>query len=161
MDVDERVLEAASLYEVVLRSDVAPLDAYLNLAFLYWQCSDLGFAGAHHISDEFLVHAGHRYDPILVEADRRFGWQPEIEFWQLYFQWYWTGVGFVSRCAELVLHDSKPTVPFFYLFVESHGDSYRAEAVALLLTCQQCPTAKNRYITSILHSKALPNPLIA
>jgi len=146
-DMEQEIEKAAALYEAVLATDTAPLDAYLNLAFLYWQCIDYGFLCFHHLSDDFLQTA--YWEPALDEAEQRFGSLPEIEFLRLYFlRIYGGGEDFVERCLELVHTPGSSLVPFFYLFVMSRGKEYQTEVDCLLEQCKQCPTTKNRYIIS-------------
>ena len=41
---------AATCYEQAIQAGNAPFEAYLNLAVLYWQCTDYGFNATHMLS---------------------------------------------------------------------------------------------------------------
>ena len=150
-DIEQKIEEAAALYVALLATNAAPLEAYINLAVLYWQCIDYGFLSFHHLSDAFLESA--YYEPVLDEAEKRFGFQPEIAFWRLYCERMYGGIGpFVEQCLDLVKAPGCTLVPYFYLFVMAKGQEYHAEVRCLLGECKQCPTTKNRYIISMIGS---------
>jgi len=150
-DMDGDVVEAADCYEQAVQAGDAPLEAYLNLAVLYWQCTDYGFNAGHKLGAEFIGRAGERYPTLLQEADQCFPDRPEVKFWMLYCDFITLGgLPFVEECERLVKNTSEPLVPYFYLYSSSNGRGYEREASRLLRECLKQPTVKNKYIASVI-----------
>jgi len=156
-DVAERFITATALYEETIRREGTPLDAYINLAVLYWQCTEYGFNAGHRLPLDFIRLAGNRYSAVLDAAEMKFGYSPEIGFWRLYFDYITLGEPeFDEKCKALVAEPGCTLVPYFYLYAEwnEEGRIYRKEAHQLLAECKSCLTTKNRYIISVLESAA-------
>ncbi len=154
-DMNGNIVRAADCYEQIVQVEDAPLEAYLNLAVLYWQCTDYGFNASHNLGIDFIHEAGERYETLLQEAGRRFPHHPEIRFWTLYCNYVTLGEPpFVEECKRLVDAASKPLIPCFYLYSASNGREYEKEAHHLLEECLNHPTTKNKYITSVIKGVA-------
>lgn len=150
----EQPIEAAQAYETVIASGEAELDTYLNLAVLYFVCTDGGYATAWSLPTNFINVAGNRMFALLNEAEQRFGMQAEIEFWKKYFAFISLGEEpFDDACTALV-ECGTSLVPFFYLFAFTgpEGKQYRLQAEQLLLTVSAELTEKERYIKSVLEA---------
>lgn len=152
LEAADRVVEAADVYEDILRSGRVPLDAYFNLAFLYWQSTELGFMAALGLDDDFVARAEIRYKEILDECDRAFPGETETIFWRRYFPYASLAEpDFDLELMELV-HQDGSLVPYFYLYAASNGSRFVAEAEELLRVCRPQRTLKNRYIISMIES---------
>ena len=151
-DIHEDILGAAEAYEKVIKGD-GPIDAYINLAFLYWQSTEYGFNAVHHLPLDFIQLAAERYPKVLKQAETRFPGFPEIEFWKLYFDYVSLGTEeFTEECERLVVQQNGSFVLFFYLYSMSGGRCFIDEAMELLKSCRSLPTTKNRYIVSVIEA---------
>jgi len=149
---DEPV-QAAQAYEQAIQESTGDLDLFLNLAVLYFVCTDPGYASHHRLSDDFVKIAWDKANKVLDEAESRFGTQAEIIFWRHYFRFVVLGEEpFVDTCRQLA-HSSPSLVPYFYLFTSPGGWEYRREAEQLLELVRDGTTAKKRYIRSILKDR--------
>ena len=146
------VRAAIALYEEAIACGLADLDVYLNLASIYWQASDPGFSAGHALTGECINQAWERKLRLLDEAARLWPDEPETEFWRLYMGWADLNEPpeFGEECRRLLRRPSAPSVPCFYLYMQ--GEDYERECTALLAHCQAHPTAKNRYIASVIES---------
>jgi tetratricopeptide (TPR) repeat protein len=157
LDRADRPLEAAESYERAIRSDDADLDTYLNLAVLYFVCTDFGYASHHRLPNEFETTAWDKANEILTAAESRFGKEAEIDFWRYYFRYVVLGdEPFVETCRQLAPLSSS-LVPYFYLFVSPGGREYQREAEELFKAVKDGTTAKKRYIRSILKDRLPPS----
>lgn len=155
-DVGGNRVEAADLYERALEVGIAPLDAYLNLAVLYWEYLDPGHP---HVS-EFYSRAARRYKEVLGEADVPYTGHPEVEFWRLYFDYILLGnPPFEAECRSIVKEHPNVLMPYFYLYSASEGQEYQEEAQELLRLCKMLPTTKNRYVGSVIEAARLHSGL--
>ncbi len=154
-DMNGSLVRAADGYEQIIQAECAPLGAYLNLAVLYWQCTDYGFNAGHALGLEFIHKAGERYQALLAEAGRCYPHHSEIRFWTLYCDYVTLGEPpFVEECRALVAAAGKPLVPYFYLYAASEGQEYLREASELLAECLKHPTVKNKYVISVIKGVA-------
>lgn len=150
-DMDKDIVEAADCYEQIVQAKCAPLEAYLNLSVLYWQCTDYGFNAGHNLSIDFIHKAGERYQTLLQEADQCYPYHPEIRFWILYCGYVTLGEPpFVEECKKLVAATSELLVPYFYLYSAYNGQEYQGQVSHLLEECLKHPTVKNKYIISVV-----------
>ncbi|MAS38355.1 MAG: hypothetical protein CL610_30440 [Anaerolineaceae bacterium] len=148
LDVEQKLEEAANLYEAVIKESNAPLDSFINLACLYWVSSQPGSSAR----GEFYTRAGERMYEVLDEAQERFGKQPEIVFWRLYFNQITLGEPtFLDQALDLVGQHNSSSVIYFYLYAEGNDD-YIPFVRRLYEDAQNLKTTKNRYILSFLDS---------
>jgi hypothetical protein len=149
-DAQEIPVEAAWAYEVAISAPKANLDLFLNLAVLYFECLDFGYASRHRLSEGFTSGAWDRAFDVLNKAEERFGRRTEIEFWRLYFSHIYSGEELtVSACKELT-KGKDSLVPFMYLFTSSGKTLFLEEACQLFELVRDCTTERKRYIKSIL-----------
>lgn len=143
-------LEAAWAYEILLQEDETTLETFLNLAVLYFTCTDFGYSAHHHLLPEFSAQAYDRSLEILDRAQGKFGEHSEITFWKLYFPFVLLGEQpFNAECTRLVA-SGESLVPYFYLFAYVDQEKHRTQAEQLLKAVQGGMTARERYIKSIL-----------
>ena len=153
LDIAGKVEHAANAYEQVLQLKDAPIEAFINLACLYWQSTDFGFNAHYRLSLEFIQKAGRRETEVLDEAERRFGTLPEITFWRMYFAF--TSLGedaFPSEALELVELPNCTNVPYFHIYDQTKDAKYVPKVMDLYNEAQSTQTTKNRYIISLLDS---------
>jgi hypothetical protein len=159
LDTQERPVEAAEAYERAIAEEDATLDLYLNLAVLYFVCTDFGYQAYHHLSDEFIAKAWDRAFKLLDEAESRFGPDSEITFWRRYFRFVRLGDDpFIEECERLALSGSL-LVPYFYLFGYTGEEKHREQAQKLYESVKNGSTEKQRYIRSILENRLKPTNL--
>lgn len=155
LDISGQIEAAAEAYEEVINSQNGPVAAYINLACLYWECTDFGFSVGHGMEPSFMENAGKRMYEVLEEARKKFGDQPEILFWRLYFDFTYLGEDMppVAKCLELVELPEATLVPYFHVYVQTMATQYLPQARQLLELAKKEKTVKNRYIISVLESR--------
>ncbi len=60
-DAQARPLEAAWAYEIAINALNAELELFLNLAVLYFECIDVGYAAHHHLPRVSTLLPGNPY----------------------------------------------------------------------------------------------------
>lgn len=150
-DAQDRPIDAVKAYEKAITEQDADLETFLNLAVLYFMCTDYGYIAHHKLSNEFVEKAWKRANEVLKEAESKFGKQAEIDFWRYYFRFVVLGDKPFIEIAENLSRSS--LVPYFYLFTSPRGERYRQKAQQLLELVRDGTTAKKRYIKSILEGK--------
>lgn len=124
------VVEASWAYELAIQEPAANETLFLNLAAIYFECSDIGFAAAHHLHATFVSTTAARFTEVLTLAEARFGRTAEQEFWRRYFDYiYLGGPEFVEECLRLT-QNSASLVPYAYLV--AFDERFRPEAPACL-----------------------------
>ena len=150
LDAQDLPLDATQAYEEAIAASKADFETFMNLAVLYFVCTDSGYATHHSLSQEFVNYAWERAHELLDKAESRFGAQSEIAFWRQYFRFVVLGEPpFIETCEQLVESGSS-LVPAFYLFTSPGGEKYRQQAQQLLDLVKDGTTTKKRYILSIL-----------
>ncbi len=152
-DAMDQPLEAAKLYETAITEPGASLETFLDLAVLYFKCTDPGYFSEHHLADEFVDLAWRRANAVLDHAEIVFGWHPEIAFWRRYFSFVTLGEDPFDQECERLARPGQSLVPYFYLFTRKEGERYREQAEKLLEAVRQGRTARERYIRSILEPR--------
>lgn len=149
-DSQDRPLEAVWAYELLLQESEASLETFLNLAVLYFVCTDFGYSAHHHLQPEFSSKAYERSLHILDLAEEKFGGHAEITFWKLYFNYVVLGAPpFREECERLVT-SNESLIPYFYLYAYVDSDMYKMQANQLLKKVQAGQTARERYVKSVL-----------
>jgi hypothetical protein len=145
--------QAAAGYEAALRSNPADLEATVNLAVLYWQAAGNRACGRGRLSAEFSSHAGRRLPELLESASRRFAGNAQVRFWKKYIAAAGCGEPLESaECRQLMRENPDYLEPAFVLFALSAGAEAEPEAMRLLADCSEQPTARARYVTSIINA---------
>lgn len=143
-------VEAVWAYEVAINDPDVEIEMYLNLAVLYFECVDFGYAAHHRLSEDLVSGAWDRAFQILAEAKERFGNQTELEFWQLYFSFiYAEGEPIDMACKELA-QKGDSLVPYMYLFTSSGKKRWLEEVKKLLELVEDGTTERKRYIKSVI-----------
>ena len=85
-----------------------------------------------------------------ADAEVKFGKHPELAFWPRYFEYFWlNGKPFTEDCIAMVA-DGQTLVPYFYLYAFTDTEDVTAHVVELRHQVELGPTAKARYIRSVL-----------
>jgi hypothetical protein len=150
-DADDRPLEAVKAYELAIRQGTAPIEAYINLALIYLQYLDFGYASFHQVPLEMQEGAADRFRQIVSGAEAQFGKSPEIEFWHRYFNFFaLCEEPFYKEAAKLAAEGASVA----YLHLAGHGP-YQRQARSLLESVKLRRTTKERFIESVLKSHTL------
>lgn len=142
------------MYEDDINANVAVLDDYVNLAFLYWAFASLLFEFnlPYGISDQWSQIGGNKYRGILKLGIEKFPSSLELHFWDKYFSMRLWGQEFSEEeCRNLISEytDDTSLIPYFYLYLFDKN-KYRNEREILLMQCHETPTAKHEYVASFL-----------
>jgi hypothetical protein len=150
-DENGRSREAAAGYEAVLQLNPTDLETTVNLVVLYWRMA--GFQGRipGALPAEFPAHARRRLCELLESASHRFANSAEIRFWSRYIAAADSGEAFApTECRELMRERPDYLEPAFVVFSDSEGTEAEPEAMRLLADYSEQPTARGRYVTSII-----------
>jgi hypothetical protein len=152
-DENGRLEEAAASYEASLQSDPADLEATVNLAVLYWRAAGCGRSAPGSLPREFLTQARQRLHELLESAGQRFADRAEIRFWKKYIAAADAGEPFQpTECRQLMREHPDYLEPAFVVFSDSAGTEAEPEAMRLLVGYSEQPTARGRYVTSIINA---------
>jgi hypothetical protein len=150
-DENGRFPEAAAAYEASLLSDPTDLEATINLVVLYWRVADHGLRDLAAVHPEFRRYAANRLDEVLKSASLRFPHSAELRFWTNHIATARIGRPFEpSACRQLLREHPSYLEPAFVVFSDSEGTEAEAEAMRLLADYSDQPTARGRYVTSII-----------
>jgi hypothetical protein len=152
-DIQDRPVEAAQAYESAIDESSGGLEAHLNVAAIYFQCADPGFAARHRLSPEFIARSANRFHEVVVQAQERFPDDGEAKFWRLYYDFVHLGANEFAEEAAAIVRDTGADVPFFYLFTRPGGERYRDQALRLYRRTREGRTTRERYIASVLHKR--------
>lgn len=157
-EINGQYLQATKEYETVIEnSGDVPIEAYTNLAFLYWEFAiEPPFARNYSIPEEWSLIAGERYPIIIQKGLVKYPQSVELHFWQRYFSHIlWADEFTQEECEQLVekYGDTESIVPYFFLYLFDK-EKYKEKRNQLLKRCEELPTAKNQYIKSILNTKS-------
>jgi hypothetical protein len=152
-DREGRIEDAAALYEAVLTAPDAPLQAFMNLAVLYWQATDYGFSTAVKLKSEFVRMAGRRRREVLQGALLAYPGSTEALFWTKYMAWADLGGTLtLDECEDLLSKDPSVLVPAMHEFALSNGSRAQKEAEALLSSSRLEGTVRAKYICSVVEA---------
>lgn len=154
-DSEDRPLDAIEAYERLLAAEdgETELEDWLNLAVLYFACTDPAYAGVHELEPLMVRRGWTRSRELLNEAEERFGERAEIDFWRGYFRWIVEpDAPFENQCKDMVEAGSS-LVPTFYLLSTTGDQRWQEPARELLLSVEGGATTRERYIRSILRSQ--------
>jgi hypothetical protein len=150
-DENGRFQEAAASYEASLLSDPTDLEATVNLAVLYWRAAGCGRSAPGSLPREFLAHARERLHELLESASERFADRAELRFWKKYIAAADAGEPLApAECRQLMREHPDYLEPAFVVFSDSAGAEAEFEAMRLLVDYCEQPTARGRYVTSII-----------
>lgn len=150
LEVNERYLEAAAVYEELLVRQPT-CKTLTELVVLYWYILD------QHVS-AFLGLNAEKREPISARL-----WQllrstsfdcessTEFRFWRRYIAWDVLGDEFdPEECRAMLEENPASALPSLYLFQIGRRRDYREAAQRLLDEARSRPTAGNLYVVSVL-----------
>jgi hypothetical protein len=149
LDGQDRPIEAAEAYERAI-NESGGLEAYLNVAAIYFQCADPGYAAHHHLSREFVALAARRFYEVVGQAQERFPDDGEARFWRLYYEFVHLGANDFTEEAAVIASQTGSLIPSFFLFTRPGGERYRNQALQLYHEVSRGGSARDRYIASVL-----------
>lgn len=149
-DAQKKPIEAAWAYEITINEPDCELEIFLNLAMLYFEFRDFGYAAHHHLSDDFVSGAWQRAFEILELAEERFGDQTEVIFWQAYFSYIYEENEQIDNICRKLVSRKDSLVPYLYLFTSSDKEEYSDKIQQLLETVKGGETERKRYIRSVI-----------
>lgn len=151
-ELKENYIKAVEIYEKAIeQKTIVDIDSFINLSFIYWSFVDYGFSSYYCISNSLRDFGAIRYSQILKKGIKLYPNSLELHFWSKYYQHRHLGVEFTeTNCLKLIEnYDNDSLVPYFFLYLFDNK-KYKEQRDKLLLECKNLPTAKNRYIISII-----------
>lgn len=154
-DINREYLEAVKYYEEEINnSDLPKLDAYINLAFLYWEfaAEQFEFNMPNNIPEEWSVIGGKRFSKIIDMGLKKYPNSIELHFWKKYLPYRLFSTDFSkNECERLLKVYGKniSLVPYFFLYLFDK-EKHKEKIARLTTVCNDVPTAKNLYIKSII-----------
>jgi hypothetical protein len=145
-DTNGQFQAAAASYEAALLSDPSDVESTVNLAVLYWR------AGRSSQMSEFRDYARERLAELLETAGTRFAGRAELRFWKRHIAATEAGESLEPEECRRLLHERPDYLePAFVVFMNSAGEEAEPQAMRLLVDYSEQPTARGRYVTSVIH----------
>lgn len=151
-DAADRPLNAEAAYKRAIQSASANLEAYLNLAVLYLQFADFGYASYHGIPEDLVNRSYELAMETLDQAQARFGPHPEIDVWRAYADFAVRGSSLDLEALLQLARQRQTLAPYLLLASVSGLKQYRTQAQALLEQIKDGKTERHRLMRSILES---------
>lgn len=145
---------AIAIYKDMLGQEDTPLDAFINLAFLYFIfAAEPFFAERNKLSTKTKAEIkDNGYTSVINKGLAKYPDSIELHFWASYFpnRTYFKPFS-KEDCLKIIetYRDGPSLVPYFYLKTFKEG-TYQIENEALFEQCKQVKTAKNNYILSFI-----------
>jgi hypothetical protein len=156
---DDNLLRAIALYEEALSEPPAPLAAFTNLAFLYWEVSyDFGvqtaFLQAHALPDHAVYAYPAQWRRVLQLAQQRFPEEVELDYWHAFFteeETYSTQPAAPALLTNLPDQWSSSLLPYLYRY--QHGLATDQDALTQLYqTVRGASTHKDKWLAHLIKS---------
>lgn len=150
LDIQRKYIPAMEMYEDSILADEGILDAYINLAFLYWS-SGCQLEWSVGVIDKVIRRNGYKLAFIKLDLAKEKFDSSEIFFWELYFKRRTIGEDISENEILHILkkHAFTGYAPYFYLFLLDRV-KYTKEASVLNQECINNPTVKNVEMKSIM-----------
>lgn len=144
----EQPLEAAWAYEVAIQEPSARIELFLNLAVLYFEFNDFGYAAFHKLSEDVVGAAWDRGIAVLDLAESRHGPDTEVVFWREYFAYIYRD----NPRMDIVLRElAKQGSPIAAAFSKaSSGPTLHDKLEELRAHVKEGRTERERYLRGIL-----------
>jgi hypothetical protein len=156
---DDNLLRAITSYEETLSEPQAPLPAFTNLAFLYWELSDdfgvqTAFLQAHVLPDHAVYAYPAQWRRVLQLAQQRFPAEVEPHYWHAFFteeETYSNQPSSAFLLADLPAQWSSCLLPNLYRY--QHGLATDQDALTQLYqTVQGASTHKDKWLAHLIKS---------
>ena len=156
-DAADRPVSAIEAYEEALASEDVELDAYLDLAVLYLECCDFGFAAHYKVPPELEASAYDKALEVLDRAELRFGRHSEITFWRHYLRMAVLGDALEADEVLKLVREDESLVPFLLLVGTPAASEHARRLEALLNQVGEGRTARQRLVKGILERHSTIN----
>jgi hypothetical protein len=149
-DIKRNIMDAIHYYELSITQNEKIKDAYINLMLIHW----LVTYGYYYYNYDDFDKAGYnalenKYEEILELGKKEFPDEMEFLFWEKYFNNLFDEKEFSEEeCMQLADMDKNSLLPFFYLFLKTEKDQYKAKAKKLMREIIDPQTVKNKYLSS-------------
>jgi len=155
-DIKHLYTDAIDYYQESIVKKEMEINAYLNLAFIYWAAaSELNWSIAENIPKE-IRQTGYKKSFIILELAEAIWENIEIKFWKEWFVKE-TILEYLDEKETLAILKENPNqslVPYFNLIICNPDNlEYRKQGYILYENCKKEVTAKNRYILTFIESK--------
>jgi hypothetical protein len=156
---DDHLLQAITWYEEALSAPQAPLAAFTNLAFLYWEVSyDFGvqtaFLQTHALPDHAVYAYPAQWRRVLDLAQQRFPEAVELAYWHAFFteeETYATHPASPALLADLPAQGANCLWSNLYRY--QHGLATDQDALTQLQqTVQGASTHKDQWLAHLIRS---------
>jgi hypothetical protein len=152
-DEIDRPIEAIQNYEQAISDGDAPLSAYLDLALIYLNCCDFGYASFHKLPETIENKAYENVIRVLNAAEHQHGYNVETTFWCHLAEIRVIGNELSDNVLRPLLDENQSLVPYYFAFLKSDGKLYRDEARKLKSQVSDKKTSRQRYIAGILEKR--------
>ena len=154
-NISGEFIDAVAEYEAASAAGETAPNLFIDLAFLYWAfATQLPFAPV--VSNEWSKIGLQKWPETLERGLSLYPTSTEMRFWKKYFAHRAFFEDFPEEeCKKLLKDGDESKVPYFYLWLFDHG-KYAKVIEELLEEVKKEPTAKNRYIQSILTTRTIP-----
>ena len=152
LDESGEVREAIAAYEAIIASHVAPVDAFINLAYLYALPSDYGFLVAHRLTPAFRDECFEKFDDMIREGLEAHPSSQELLVVSLYVPSQFWDRGTSEQVAESLASQGVPRSALGLIGVGSREELVdRARAV--LASIEGQGTQRARYLRSVAEAR--------
>ncbi|RZK16038.1 MAG: hypothetical protein EOO56_21205 [Hymenobacter sp.] len=153
--------QAAVAYERVILQPQAPVEVFANLSFIYWESGTQQSIAAAEARPPALHDRPWQMCFRVIEAGlQQYPEDLELSFWARYYPYRGIFDDFsAADCQQLLLNcvnHNQTLIPYFFLSLFDE-ELYSVEIAHILADCRKCPTAKNRWIASVLGYKPYYN----
>lgn len=148
-DTRGNYIRASELYERAIEEDEGP-DAFINLAVLYFQFTDVGINAHLQLPLGFVHRAMSRFDEVVNRGIAKFPDNAELRFWKKYFRFSSLGDELEEGEVLSILEgDESSLIPYFFLYL-LNPEKYKNQRVEIVADCGKLLTAKNKWILSLI-----------
>lgn len=159
-DAADDPVTAIRHFEAGLESSSLSVHDYLDLAVLYLECYDFGFAAYHHLPIDLTGRAGPRAVEVLDAAARLYPRNTDVQFWQSYVPWRLWGRPIDDNAIRALARRGDSLTPYLYLVMVDLHTEDRVQAARLLEAVKGGRSARERFIKSVVAS-ALETPSLS
>lgn len=143
-------VEAAQSYELAIAQGEADISAYLDLALVYLECCDFGYASHHHLPSDFESAAYSNCLRILGAAENKFGDHVEIKFWRHLAAFMVLGENISDAMLRPLLNKEATLVPYYFAYLNSEERQYRNEVLSLKKQVSPRKTCRQRFVDGVI-----------
>ena len=153
--------QAVVVYERAILQPQAPVEAFANLSFIYWESgTQLPMANGEAMPLALSKMPWQRCSQVVKAGLQHYPKDLELSFWAKYYPYRGIFEDFsADDCRQLLVdcvNHNQTLMPYFFLSLFDE-ELYRAEIAHILTDCQNRPTAKNRWVASVLGYKPYHN----